>query len=265
MTDYKNPVTWVQVQTPMNPMPVAEVVGTKIEITKSFTKIPGHPFGMPAFQYSNIESLPDSLTETEYVSKIDERTVQFLKQLAARHDNACFGVDSPRNANSSYLQPFNSLFHVLKSSGEYGSVSEDEMTHRSLKELRERTGNPATAVVVAHPSLIPQLIEIKDDEGKSILQGDPGDGYTLMGSEILWTKGACRTESYDKISSKNDRLLFFVNDAAVAWGVKNEVEYRFIPASINSTALEHVIQYRTLRGFTVNDASAASVVIVPVN
>lgn len=250
----------------------AEIGGgsTLLEDTTDGSKVT-----MYSYQYNNKVTLDEADTEDSYVDAINGYNAQFLNKLSVIHDNACLGVSGTRSATATDYRPYTSLLKVLRTNDTdagyvadanviSGALTYDNLSNVLGKVEDSDFGDPSQLVIVAHRGLRNNLRKVKDDEGRPIFQSADAQVHddSVFGLRIVWTAGAVESVNFRSISSSNPKLLFVANRNTLINGKRVEPQARFIPAGINTTALEHTLQHRARKGFAVTVPQAAAVLRV---
>lgn len=229
----------------------------------------GSKVTMYTYQYNNKETLDEADTEDAYVDSIETANFQFLNKLAVKHDNACLGVTGARSTTATDFRPYDSLIHVLNTSDSEagytgganvvsGAMSYDNLNNTVGLMEDSDFGDATQLVVIAHRGLRKGLRAVRDSNGNPIFQSADAVVHddTLFGIRIEWSAGAVESTNFNTLLST--KLLFVVNRNALVNGKRIEPQARFIPAGINTTALEHTLQHRARRGFVVTVPQGAS-------
>ncbi len=231
----------------------------------------GSKVTMYTYQYNNKVTLDEADTEDAYVDAINGYNAQFLNKLNVKHDNACLGVTGSRSATATDYRPYTSLIKVLRSADSDAGYAADAnvksgaLTYDNLSDtlgLVEDSdfGDPSQLVVIAHRGLRNNLRKIKDDNGNPIFQSADAVVHSdsVFGIRIVWSAGAVEAPNFNTSVAGAAKLLFVANRNTLINGKRIEPQARFIPAGINTTALEHTLQHRARRGFVVTVPQAAS-------
>lgn len=235
----------------------------------------GSKVTMYSYQYNNKVTLDEADTEDAYVDAINGYNAQFLNFLNVKHDNACLGVTGARSATATDYRPYTSLVRVLRTADVdagyvadanvlSGAVNYDNLSNVLGLLEDSNFGDPSQLVVIAHRGLRNSLRKVKDSGGSPIFQvaGMNIDQDNLFGLPIEWSAGAVESTGFNAITAANPKLLFVVNRNTLINGKRIEPQARFIPAGINTQALEHTLQHRARRGFVVTVPQAAAVLRV---
>ncbi len=231
----------------------------------------GSKVTMYTYQYNNKVTLDEADTEDAYVDAINGYNAQFLNKLNVKHDNACLGVTGARSATATDYRPFTSLIKVLRTNDSDAGYTADAnvlsgaLTYDNLSNVLGLVedsdfGDPTQLVVIAHRGLRNNLRKVKDDEGRPIFQSADAQVHSdsVFGIRIVWSAGAVEAPSFNASVSGAAKLLFVANRNTLINGKRIEPQARFIPAGINTTALEHTLQHRARRGFVVTVPQAAA-------
>ena len=231
----------------------------------------GSKVTMYSYQFNGKQTLDEADTEDAYVDAIDGFNFAWLNEFRVSYDNACLGVTGDRSAVATDFRPYKSLIRTLRTADADAGYDADAniisgaATYDNLSNvlgLLEDSdfGDPSQLIVIAHRGLRNSLRKIKDTAGNPIFQlaGSNIDDETLFGLPIAWTAGAVESTSFKTRSTANPKLLFVVNRNALVHGKRVEPQARFIPAGINTDALEHTLQYRARKGFVVTVPQAAA-------
>lgn len=237
----------------------------------------GSKVTMYSYQYNGKQTLDEADTEDAYVDAVAGYNFQWLNKFHLSYDNASLGVSGARSSTETDYRPYDSLLRVLTqadSAAGYvananvksGAATYDLLSDTlGLLEDSDFGGDVSQLVVIAHRGLRNTLRKIKDTANNPIFQlgigGSAIDDETLFGLPIAWTAGAVESTSF-KMVSTGPKLLFVANRNAIVHGRRVDPQARFIPASINTTALEHTLQYRARKGFVCTVPQAAAVLRV---
>jgi hypothetical protein len=207
------------------------------------------------------------------------------------YDNASIGVTAARSATATDKKPFNSIYYAVTNAdsdaGYSANANLNEAATVTYAELSTTLGlventefwNPATGCALINPWYREKVRGIvSETTGLPIFvestSGAPGGGvspqYNLFGYPAYFTHGAKTSANFthglgavgaDGEGGTRRPLLAFVNREHLVYGPQIEPEARPIPASLNASALENVIQCRARRGFALAVPQAAGVMV----
>lgn len=231
----------------------------------------GSKVTMYSYQYNGKQTLDEAVTEDAYVDAVDGYNFAWINEFRVSYDNACLGVTGARSSTATDFRPYNSLIKTLRTTDASAGYTADQnvisgaLTYDNLSDvlgLMENSdfGDVSQLVVIAHRGLRNSLRKVKDSGGSPIFQvaGSEVDDDNLFGLPIAWTAGAVESPTFKSRLSTNPKLLFVANRFALVHGRRVEPQARFIPAGINTEALEHTLQYRARKGFVVTVPLAAA-------
>lgn len=261
-------------------MEVARLLGADVNGGSQLTEDThdGDKVTLYSYLFNGKVTLDEAETEDAFVSAVEGYNFNWLNTFNVSYDNAALGVTGDRSATASDFRPYKSLIYTLTNSdasagytanANVSSISASALVADSagydalsdvLGDVEDSDfGDTSQLVVIAHRSLRNALRKIKDDGGSPIFQvsGSNVDDETLFGYPVRWTAGAVESTTF-KRTSTGAKLLFVTNRGAIRHGRRIDPQSRFIPAGINTDALEHTLQYRARKGFTVTVPQAAA-------
>lgn len=224
-----------------------------------------------SYQFNGKQTLDEANTEDAYVDAVDGYNFAWLNEFRVSYDNAALGVTGDRSSTAGDFRPYVSLLRRLSTADATAgytasaNVISGAATYDNLSNvlgLLEDSdfGDPSQLIVIAHRSLRNTLRKIKDSGGSPIFQnsGMDVDDDNLFGLPIRWSAGAVASSSFKPAARTGNKLLFVANRNTLIHGRRVEPQARFIPAGINTEALEHTLQYRARKGFAVTVPQAAA-------
>lgn len=241
--------------------------------------------------FTGKHTLDEAEQEDASADSIASINREWLTSFFTAYDNAALGTTAARSATLSDKIPFTSVYKaVITADSETGySASANHQAvaasafsgSAAYLELSETLGYveqsdfwvPESVVVFADPSLRQTLRDILDADGRPIFMKNTtvpnlllggGDQVevaavdTLFDHPIVWTRGAKTSNNYS-MSATGSKLIAFINAQYLVRGDRIGPQGRFIPAGINTTALEHTVQHRARQGFVLTVPQAAGV------
>lgn len=272
-------------QTDVPRLPEADVNGgdTLTDDTKTADTV-----SMYDYLYNGKRPISEAEFEDAPQDVLDAATAAWLAKFNKSFDNASIGVTGARSATATDKRPYTSIYKAVTTNDNSGSISytantnltqsatSGGITYANLstglnKVEAEEYWDPTTGLVIIHPGLMDTLRNIVDGSSRYVFQestsGFPGGtasnpnmpNYRLFGLPVLFSHGA-KTSSSFAMSETGNKLVVFVNKKYIVRGNHTPPQARFIPASINTSALQHTIQTRARQGFVLTNPFAASVV-----
>lgn len=240
------------------------------------------------YLYNGKRVVSEAEFEDAPANALDAAATAWLMKFNKSYDNASIGVTAARSATASAKQPYTSIYKAvitndnsgaisytantnLVQSATAGGVTYADLSNGLAKVEANEFWDPMTGVVIMHPGLMGTLRTIVDGGSRYVFQestsGDVGGhasnpndvGYRLFGLPVLFSHGA-KTSSSFAMTETGNKLIVFVNKQYIVRGDHTPVESRFIPAAINPSALQHIMQFRARQGFVLTNPFAAAVV-----
>lgn len=223
-----------------------------------------------SYQFNGKQTLDEANTEDAYVDAVEGYNYTWLQEFRVSYDNAALGVTGARSTTAGDHRPFNSLYYTLSQADATagytaganittGAATYDNLADTLAKLESSNFADYGQFVVIAHPAFRNALRKLKDSGGSPIFQvsGSNIDDDTLFGIPIKWSLAAQASSSFK--ARTGNKLLVVANRNALVHGRRIEPQARFIPAGINTQALEHTLQYRARKGFCVTVPQAAAI------
>lgn len=265
-------------------MEIARLLGADVNGGSQLTEDTndGDKTTLYSYLFNGKVTLDEAVTEDAWVSAVEGYNFNWMNTFNVSYDNAALGVTGARSATAGDFRPYNSLIYALTNADAAANYTANQNVtsitaaalvadsdgYDALSDVLGKVedtdfGDTSQLVVIAHRSLRNSLRKVKDDGGSPIFQilGSNVDDERLFGYPVRWTAGAVESTSF-KRSVTGAKLLYVVNQGAIRHGRRIDPQARFIPAGINTDALEHTLQYRARKGFCVTVPNAASVLRV---
>lgn len=245
----------------------------------------GDAVSMWVYQYNGKATFDQAMAEDAAADAIEAWTAEWYKSVNISYDNASFGVSGARSATVSDFRPYNSVYKVVRTTDNTGSVNytadtnwaatgSGGLTYANLNAAKGRVEatqfwTDETGVCVMHPALKDDLRGILDTNGRPIfVESSAGMAAgatrmpdTLFNIPVEYSFGAQRSSSF-KMPESGNKLIEFINRQYLRLGNRIPAQTRFIDAAINRDALEHTVQGRARLGTCLTVPFAASVLEV---
>jgi HK97 family phage major capsid protein len=213
------------------------------------------------------EDIEDSPADVIQVKQLDWAT-----SYANALDNACLGVTGGIGAGV----PFQSVYNAVRSADAglgydadanyIASATAVAVSYDNLSQalgLHEASGyfDPASLLVIAHPSFRAKIREVKDDSNNPVfVQGLAGQPDMLFGAPVKWSNGAKTSATVTNAPTGNP-LLVVCNANYLILGVRSGPESIVIDGRDGASALtdETILKMRSRRGFAPGHPLAFSV------
>jgi hypothetical protein len=236
----------------------------------------GDKVTMYAYQFNGKDTLDEAQGEDSRADLLTANSNAWLDNYFLAYDRASLGVSSARSATETNYRPYDSVYYKLANSDSAtGYTANDNLDVGALTYASASTvlgylegsqyWSPASTVAIAHGSLRAKLRNLVDDDHRPIFITAGGSNVeqdTLFGVPVLWSNGAIVTANFQESSAKGNPLLVFANRKFLVRGSRIEPQSRFIPASINTDALEDTVQHRAREGFVLTVAQSAAALSV---
>lgn len=224
-----------------------------------------------SYQFNGKDSLDEDEVEDSAANAFVAYSFEWLNQAMVAFDNSALGVTGARSSTATDKRPYTSVYkavitndtdaaytantNLVQGAATYAKLSETFSKIESGRFWRD-----SDIVVIAHPSLRYSLRGLEDDQHRPIFieAGGVVVQDSLFGKPIEWSLGAKTSSSFDMTEAGNP-LLIAVNRQYLVYGPRIEPQSRIIPASMNPSALTHVMQHRMRRGAALTVPQAAAV------
>lgn len=238
---------------------------------------------MFTFQYNGKRTIDEAQSEDSVADVATAYSMEWLTWFNQSYDNACLGVTAARSATALNKQPYNSIYYNVASVNDTvtsytagANLLQADLTYAAANTVlgyveKTRFFDSTNAICFVHPSLKSDLRGLLDSQNRPIFlessAGFPGGTTTmvrtLLGVPMVFSFGARSTPNYSSVTGTGGNpLIIFASRNHLVRGNRVEPQTRFIPADINLNALEHTVQTRARRGFTLTVPGAAAVLEV---
>lgn len=225
-----------------------------------------------SYQFNGKDSLDEDDVEDSAANAFVAYSFEWLNQAMVAFDNSGIGVTGARSSTASDKRPYTSIYRAVTTNDTEASYTANDnlvqgaATYAKLSETFSkleagRFWRDSDIVVIAHPTLRYSLRSLVDEQSRPIFIEANGTNVaqdSLFGKPIEWALGAKTSSSFD-MSETGNPLLVAVNRQYLVYGPRIEPQSRIIPASMNPSALTHIMQHRMRRGAALTVPQAAAV------